>query len=97
MRQHPALLWSIVQVFQTSDFQQAFRKVIACNGRYQQGNNKPRCSVFAIHVYIWKQSLSESAKTHMGLLQSETVAGTLQEPKGTSHTTLETFAREQIT
>ena len=33
----------------------------------------------------------------MGLLQPETVAGTLQEPKRTSHTTLETFAREQIT
>ena len=44
----------IIQVFQTSDFQQAFRKVIPCNGRYQQGNNKPRCSVFATHVYIWK-------------------------------------------
>ena len=40
-----------IQVFQTSDFQQAFRKVITCNGRYQQGNNKPRCSV-ATHVYI---------------------------------------------
>ena len=33
----------------------------------------------------------------MGRLQSETVAGTLQEPKTTSHATLETFAREQIT
>ena len=33
----------------------------------------------------------------MGLLQSEAVAGTLQEPKWTSHASLETFAREQIT
>ena len=33
----------------------------------------------------------------MGLLQSETAAGTLQEPKRTPQATLETFAREQIT
>ena len=32
----------------------------------------------------------------MGLLQSETAPGTIQEPKRTSHATLETFAREQI-
>ena len=33
----------------------------------------------------------------MGLLQPETVAGTLQELKTTSHATLKNFAREQIT
>ena len=32
----------------------------------------------------------------MGLLQSETVAGTLQEPKTTSYATLETFTRGRL-
>ena len=44
---------------QTSDFQEALWKVIICPDRYPLTNINARCSVFATHLYFWKQSFGE--------------------------------------
>ena len=44
---------------QTSDFQEALWKVIICPDRYTLTNMNGRCSVFATHLYFWKQSFGE--------------------------------------
>jgi len=44
---------------QTSDFQEALWKVIMCPDRYPLTNVNGRCSVFATHLYFWKQSFGE--------------------------------------
>ena len=51
--------WSHYWYSQTSDFQEALWKVIICPDRYPLTNINARCSVFATHLYFWKQSFGE--------------------------------------